>query len=99
MATMTRADFEAFEAWLKARSGPTVEVSFEVELDTGDWVEITELPGVEFSEEDGDWVDTEFEALDRWPEIQTAAFKDAGFAMRMAAEDHAIRRAESGYAQ
>lgn len=102
-------EFGAFQRLMGERAAKRMTMcvdAFEVELVGGETVEVEELPAVYiYCEEQcgpdcsGRHKDAEVEALAAFPGILAAFERACEVASQVARDDHATRRAESGYAQ
>lgn len=95
--TISREDAEAFDAidsneWIE-------DLSVEVELDDGDYYEFTAFPAIRRSDERSDWLDFDWDSIERFPVIASELGLTLDIDAEVASSSAAQQRAESGYAQ
>lgn len=94
--TMTRAEFDEFQYRVSTARYVVDDVSVEVNVD-GEYEEVFEFPGTMISEEDGDYVMIDDEALAEFPHIAEEYYRVAYHVAEWSAADRATQRAEQGY--
>jgi len=95
---MTRDNLKSFNALVAAADEIITDVGIEIEVD-GEDVEICDFPAVAEQDERDDWLEFDWTAINQFPEIADELERTLDAYSRHAADDAAVRRAESGYAQ
>lgn len=98
MRVVTKSELAAYDAMIAKHRPRIFDLHIELDVDDGSYVEITEFPGERDSDEMESWIDVDWKVMEAFPTIMAELEKHLDFLSQQAANDKAVRRAESGYA-